>query len=72
MSDMGTEEHDLIYNELAKQEMAAQSQVVTQDARKAGSNLVAVIAIIALAFVALACITACAVVASIFIENAPW
>ena len=72
MSDMGTEEHDLIYNELAKQEMSAQSQVVTNDARKAGTNLVSVIAIIALAFVALACIAACAVVASIFIQNAPW
>lgn len=72
MSDMGTEEHDLVYNELARQEMAAESQVVTKGSRGVGTSVVAVIAIIAVAFVALACIVACAAVASVFFQNAPW
>ena len=72
MSDMSAKQGDVAYNELAKQEMEAQSQVVGKRSRTAGSTVVAVIAIIAVAFVALACITACAVVASVFIQNAPW
>jgi hypothetical protein len=72
MSDMSTEEKDMVYNELTKQEMAAQSQAVTKEARKAGTSIVTLVGIVAVMIVALACITACAVVAWTFLQNAPW
>ena len=72
MSDMGGNEHDVAYNEMARQEMAAEAQVVTKGDRGVGRSVVVVIAIIAVAFVALACIVACAAVASVFLQNAPW
>jgi hypothetical protein len=72
MSDMPPGEHDLMYNELARQEIANESQYINKDSQKSGRTTVSIIAIIAVAFIALACIIACATVASIFLYNAPW
>jgi hypothetical protein len=49
----------------AKAEMA-------EDAQQAGSNAVALVGIVAAAFVVIVCILACAIVAYAFFQNAPW
>ena len=72
MSDMPTGEHDLMYDELARQEIADEAQYINKGSQKSGRTTVSIIAIIAVALIALACIVACATVASIFIYNAPW
>ena len=45
---------------------------MAEDAQEAGSNAVALVGIIAAAFVVIVCIFACAVVAYAFLQNAPW
>ena len=53
------------YMEEVKKEMS-------QEAQQTGSNAVALVGIIATAFIVFTCIVACAVVVYAFVNNAPW
>jgi hypothetical protein len=54
-------------------DVAAEVNVdMAEDAKQAGSNIVALVAIIATAFVIIVCIFACALVLYAFFQNAPW
>jgi hypothetical protein len=53
------------YIEEAKAETA-------ENAKQTGSNAVALVGIIATAFVVIMCILACALVTYAFLQNAPW
>ena len=45
---------------------------MAEDDEQTGSNVVALVGIIAAAFVVMVCILACALVAYAFLQNAPW
>lgn len=45
---------------------------MSDDVQQTGSNIVALVAIIATAFVIIVCIFACALVLYAFLQNAPW
>ena len=52
--------------------MAEVNAEMAEDAQQTGSNAVALVGIIAAAFVVMVCILACALVAYAFLQNAPW
>jgi hypothetical protein len=45
---------------------------MNQDKEQAGTNIVAIIGIVAVMFIAIVCILSCALVAYAFLQNAPW